>query len=243
MVGFVVKQRRSWCRLTVYVAGFVLMIALLLGSADFLGVYQKRDGGWGFSLPWEISQGLSPEELLGENSELREKLLILEQNSKLDKQAAALLQDKLVDSQEEIFQLRKDLEFYQGIITAADDANSPRVHGLRVKPLRRANGYRLELILLNIANTDKMIEGVIDIEFEGIQDSTLKRLSISALSLDESWDYKISFRNFQRFANNFILPENFEPQRVFVTLSPDEPGEPDFGKIFDWPETDMRGES
>ena len=59
----------------------------------------------------------------------------------------------------------------------------------------------------------------------------------------ENRGYSIRFRNFQRFENSFILPENFEPQRVFVTLSPDDPDAAGFEKIFDWPETDDAGDS
>ena len=229
---FVIKPRRTRRRL-VYLALFLLLVILLLTMP---GIYQWQDGTWGVRFPW--SQGISPAEVLGENTALREQLLILEQNNRIDRQAAAKMQEQLVDSQEEIFQLRKDLEFYQGIITATDETNSPGVHGIRIKPLTHPNGYRLELILVNIANTGKMIEGEVEIALEGIQDGALGRLSLSAVSLDKNRDYSIRFRNFQRFENNFILPENFEPQRVFVTLSPDDPDETGFEKIFDWPETD-----
>ena len=234
MDNFVIKPRWSRRRL-VYLTLFILLAVLLLGSTR---IYQWQDGAWGFILPWNRSW--SPEQLLGENATLRQELLILERNIQVDKQAAALLQEKLIDSQEEIFQLRKDLEFYQGIITATDETNSPGVHGMRIKPLTQRNGYRLELILLNIANTDKMVEGKMEVVIEGIQDSAIKRLSLTAVSLDENRDYSIRLRNFQRFENNFILPENFKPQRVFVTLSPDDPDESGFEKIFDWPEADER---
>ena len=229
---FVIKPR--WPRRRfVYLALFILLAALLLTSP---GIYQWQDGTWGIRYPW--SQGLSPEELLGENTVLREKLLIQEQNNRVDRQATAAMQEQLIDSQEEIFQLRKDLEFYQGIIAATGETNSPGVHGIRIKPLTRSNGYRLELILLNIANTGKMVEGEIEIVLEGILDSATKQLPLSAVSLDKNRDYNVRFRNFQRFENNFILPENFKPQRVFVTLSPDDPDQTGFEKIFDWPETD-----
>lgn len=234
MDNFVIKPRGSRRRF-VYLALFILLAVLLLSST---GIYQRQDGSWEVRLPWSRSR--SPEQLLGENKALRQELLILERNIQVDKQAAALLQEKLIDSQEEIFQLRKDLEFYQGIITATDETNSPGVHGIRIKPLTQRNGYRLELILLNIANTGKMVEGRMEVVIEGIQDSAIKRLSLSAVSLDENRDYSIRLRNFQRFENNFILPENFKPQRVFVTLSPDEPDESGFEKIFDWPEADER---
>ncbi len=238
MDNFVIKPRRSWRRRLVYLALFVLLVVLSIGSVHLLGIYRWQNGSWDFSLSWQDSRRLSPGELLSENTALRERLLILEQNNQLDKQAAALLQEKLIASQEETFQLRKDLEFYQGIIHATGEGNSPGVHGIRIKPLTHAHGYRLELILLNIANTDKMIEGVIDVVLEGILDNTVKRLSLGDLSLDGNQVYSIRFRNFQRFENNFILPENFEPQRVFVTLSADDQEESGFEKVFDWPETD-----
>lgn len=224
----------------VYVILSILLVVLLLSSADLFGIYRWQNGGWSFKLPWLISESLSPDELLGENNELRERLLMLEQNNKVDKQAAALLQEKLIDSQEEIFQLRKDLEFYQGIINTTDEANSPGVHGIRIKRLTHAHGYRLELIFLNIGNTDKIVEGTVDVVLEGIFDSSVKRLSLSDLSLDDDRAYNIKFRNFQRFENNFILPENFEPQRVFVTLYLQAQDEVGFEKVFDWPETNKR---
>ena len=232
MRNFVIKPR--WRRRRfVYLALFILLVVMVLTSPV---TYQRQDGTWGVRYPW--SRGLSPEELLGENTALRKELLVLEHNNRIDEQAAALLQEQLVNSQEENFQLRKDLEFYQGIIAATDETNSPGVHGIRVRPLTHPNGYRLELILLNIANTGKMVEGELEVVLEGILGSAIKQLSLRAVSLDKNRDYSIRFRNFQRFENNFILPENFEPQRVFVTLSPDDPDETGFEKIFDWPETD-----
>ncbi len=240
MDNFVITMRRSWRRRVVFLILFVLLLAVFISSDYFLGVRSNHNGGWTFILPWTSIQGLSPEALLDENAELRESLLILQQNTRLDTQAAALLQERLIDSQEEIFQLSKDLEFYQGIINASDEENSPGVHGIRIKPLTHARGYRLELILLYIANTDKMVDGVIGVVLEGILDSAVKRLSLNEISLDENQTYTIRFRNFQRFENNFILPENFEPQRVFVTLSIDDQDESGFEKVFDWPVTDGR---
>ena len=240
MDNFVITMRRSWRRRVVFLILFVLLLAVFISSDYFLAVRSNHNGGWTFILPWTSIQGLSPEALLDENAELRERLLILQQNTRLDTQAAALLQERLIDSQEEIFQLSKDLEFYQGIINASDEENSPGVHGIRIKPLTHARGYRLELILLYIANTDKMVDGVIDVVLEGILDSAVKRLSLNEISLDENQTYTIRFRNFQRFENNFILPENFEPQRVFVTLSIDDQDESGFEKVFDWPVTDGR---
>ena len=157
-----------------------------------------------------------------------------------DKQAAALLQKQLIDSQKENFQLRKDLAFYKGIINVKGEKNSPVIHGMRIKPLTHAQGYRLELILLHITNTDKVFEGMLDVVVEGMQDSAVTRLSLNEISLNQNQNYSVRFRNFQRIENNFILPENFQPQKILVTLSIDDQDEPGFEKTFEWPVTDGR---
>ena len=240
MDNFIIKTRRTWFRRIIYPAVFVVLAVLIAGGADLFDIHRNPDGSWGFSLPWNAGLNLSRDELLEENNELREKVLILEQNTRLDKQAAALLQEKLIVSQEENFQLRKDLEFYQGIINASSEENSPSVHGIRVRPLTHAHGYRLELIFLYISNNDELVEGVIDVVLEGILGDVVKRLSLNEISLDENQVYAVRFRNFQRFESNFILPVNFEPQRVFVTLSINDREESGFEKVFDWPVTDGR---
>ena len=131
--------------------GLTVLLLLLL-------VFGNREAGLDFRLPWDADGSLAADELRGENTELREKLLIQQQNNQVDKQAAALLQEQLIASQEENFQLRKDLEFYQGIINVKGGRNSPVIHGMRIKPLTYARGYRLELILLHITNTEKVFE-------------------------------------------------------------------------------------
>lgn len=215
--------------------GLSILLLLLIFSNQ-----EKLNAGLNSWLPWSAGKGLSAEELRGKNAELREKLLILEQNNQVDKQASALLQKQLIDSQKENFQLRKDLEFYKGIINVKGDKNSPVIHGIRIKPLTHAQGYRLELILLHITNTDKVFEGMLDVVVEGMQDSAVTRLPLNEISLSRNQNYSVRFRNFQRIENNFILPENFQPQKILVTVSIDDEDEPGFEKIFDWPVTDGR---
>ena len=212
----------------------LLPVVLVSANRGWLGA------GFNLGLPWQEDADPSAQELLGENTELRDKLLILEQNNQVDKQAAALLQKQLIDSQEENFQLRKDLEFYRGIINVKGDRNSPVIHGMRIKPLAYARGYRLELILLHITNKDKVFEGVLDVVVEGTQDSAVKQFPLNEISLSRNQNYSISFRNFQLIENNFVLPENFRPQKILVTLSMDDQDEPGFERVFDWPVTNGR---
>ena len=235
MNGFIIRPRRS-LRSWKPLAGLAVLLLLLLG----FGNRESLNASLGLGFLWNADGSLSADELRGENAELREKLLVLQQNNRVDKQAAALLQKQLIDSQEENFRLTKDLEFYRGIINVKGDENSPVIHGMRIKPLAYARGYRLELILLHITNTDKVFEGALDVVVEGTQDSALKRFPLDEISLGRNQNYSIRFRNFQRIEDNFVLPENFQPQKISVTLSMDDQDEPGLEKVFDWPVTNDR---
>ena len=235
MNGFIIRPRRS-LRSWKPLAGLAVLLLLLLG----FGNRESLNASLGLGFLWNADGSLSADELRGENAELREKLLVLQQNNRVDKQAAALLQKQLIASQKENFRLTKDLEFYRGIINVKGDENSPVIHGMRIKPLAYARGYRLELILLHITNTDKVFEGALDVVVEGTQDSAPKRFPLDEISLGRNQNYSIRFRNFQRIEDNFVLPENFQPQKISVTLSIDDRDEPGLEKVFDWPVTNGR---
>lgn len=231
--NFIIRPRRSlrfW--LSLLGLSVLLLLSLIFSNQE------KLNGGLKLWLPWITGGNMSAEKLSGENAELREKLLVLEQNNQVDKRAAALLQQRLIDSQKENFRLRKDLEFYKGIMNVQGDKNSPIIHGMRIKPLTHVRSYRLELILLHITNTNKVFEGMLDVVVEGLQDSAVTRLPLDKISLGRNGNYSVRFRNFQRIENNFILPEHFQPQKILVTVTID--GDEGFGfeEIFDWPLTE-----
>ena len=226
--GFIIRPRKS-LRYWISLLGLAAILLLLLLFSN----REKLDAGLSF---WFADGGLSTAELRGRNTELQEKILILEQNSQVDKQAAALLQEQLIESQEDNFRLRKDLEFYKGIINVKDGRNSPIIHGMRIKPLARARSYRLELILLHITNTDKVFEGMLNVVVEGMQDSNETRLALNEIGSDRN--YAVSLRNFQRIENDFMLPENFHPHKILVTITMEKEEDAGFEDTFDWPLTE-----
>lgn len=234
MKSFIIRRRMPM-RYWMFLLGMCVLLLLILMFGNRYG----KPGAWNLWLPWSAGRELPVEELRGPNAELQEKLLILEQNGRVDKQAAVLLQQQLVDTQKENFRLRKDLEFYQGIIHVQNDRTSPVIHGIRIKPLVRAREYRLELILLHITNRDKVLEGNLDVVLEGVESSSAAmRLPLKEISLSRNPAYSVRFRNFQRVENSFVLPEDFQPQKIFVTVTIDGDERSGFEKIFDWPLTE-----
>lgn len=203
---------------------------LFLDSSHWSYIYARFGANHDQKLLWEANQ-----ELERENTALRERLMVLERTTTLDKQTSALVQDEIRDLQEEVFRLKGELQFYQGIMEATGEGKGLDVQGIFVRPLSRGNGYRLKLILTHVSNKDSVAEGMMDVSIEGIQDGGAHFLNLKDVTLDQTIDLTFNFRNFKRFESNLALPAGFAPQRVFVELQPKDKKQSKIKKIFDWP--------
>ena len=172
-----------------------------------------------------------------ENSALRERVMALESDTNLDNQTSSLLQDEIRGLQEEIFRLKGELQFYQGVMEATGEGKGLDVHGIYVRRLSQDNGYRIKLILTNVSNQDAPAEGKMNISIEGIQAGATRNVNLKEITLDGAVDLTFKFRNFRRFESNLAFPEGFSPQRVFVELQPSDEKETKISRVFDWPKT------
>ena len=179
-------------------------------------------------------------DLRAENIQLSEKVIVLEQAANLDKQAASLLTDELKAAQEEIYNLKKELEFYQGVIDAEGNRGWLDVHGMRILPLNHERSYRLELILIHTAKSDKKVAGALEVILEGVREAGTEYVNLKEITLDKDVVYRFKFGNFKRFENNFALPEGFNPQRVFVKMMVEDKKKSEFKRVFDWPANSTR---
>ena len=176
-------------------------------------------------------------ELERENASLRERVLALQSDTNLDNQTSVILQDEIRGLQEEIFRLKGELQFYQGVMEASGGGKGLDVHGIFVRALSQENGFRLKLILTNASNKDVDSEGSMDISIEGIQSGATRYLNLKDVTLDGDVGLNFNFRNFKRFESNLAFPAGFSPQRVFVELQPRDQKQSKIKKVFDWPKT------
>lgn len=237
MLKFVVKSRRGWRWLLAGAAlGGVAALLMLLTKFDSWADEDLRTEGGGSNKALRVANG----DLRAENIQLSEKIIVLEQAANLDKQAASLLTDELKAAQEEIYNLKKELEFYQGVIDAEGNRGWLDVHGMRILPLNRERSYRLELILIHTAKSDKKVAGALEVILEGVREAGTEYVNLKEITLDKDVVYRFKFGNFKRFENNFALPEDFNPQRVFVNMMVEDKKKSEFKRVFDWPANSAR---
>jgi len=173
-------------------------------------------------------------QLDGENKDLREQLIKLKRISQVDKQTSVNLQEEMRKLQDEIYRLKGELEFYQGIMDSAREVEGLNVQGLHIVPLSQTHSYRFKLILTQVTKSDKVTAGTVEIMLEGILDGSPKVLNIKDVMLENSLELDYKFKHFKRLEGNMMLPEVFVPHTVTVRLQPKGKNLSKVERVFDW---------
>ncbi len=175
------------------------------------------------------------EGLLGENSELRGQNAILTQAAEIDRQAYAEVDESLKGLQNEILELKQEVDFYRGIVSPSG-GDGLRVQEFSISRTGESQNYRYTLVVSQFANKQRLIKGYVKVTIYGMQDMEQKQLEFKDVSSSGHNSIAFRFRFFQKFEGDIKLPENFEPLRIEVTAISQSKGVKDIEKVFNWPE-------
>lgn len=189
----------------------------------------------------QLSQAHDINTLLNENIDLREqKKELSEKNMKLmlladvDNETSVKLQNQIKSLQEQIFNLTRELKFYQGIITASSYSNGLNIQGLHIETTQKKGFFRYKLVLTNIGKSDKVAEVSVDMKVEGSDNSGFRTLKLNDISSGTEYKNRIKIRNFERIEGNFNMPDGFEPLRVLVDLKQHGGEKLRLHRVFEW---------
>ena len=173
-------------------------------------------------------------DLVKQNKELKEKILKLEYLTNVDNETSIRLQNEIKSLQDQVFNLRRELTFYQGIITASSYSRGLNIQGLHIEATRKKGLFKYKLVLTNIGKSDRVTEVSIDMMIEGIDKSGFRTLKLNEVSSGEAHKGSIKIRNFERVEGNLNLPDEFEPLRVFVDLKQHDGEKSKLHRVFEW---------
>ena len=176
------------------------------------------------------------EDLEQQNRELRERVAVLGKSSEIDRRASLEVRDSYAALQNELLELRRELEFYRGIVSPGNAKDGLHIQRFELTPGREPGRFEYSLTLTQVKRNDRYARGVVRIEVEGLQDGKPVTLPLSALTGKDSATLKYKFRYFQHFSGVLALPDTFQPQRVTIRLSPRGKGQPaGIETTLDWP--------
>lgn len=181
-------------------------------------------------LLWEVNQSLE-----AENKQLREQVVMLERSNQIDNQVAARLQNDIRALQDQVYSLKGELEFYQGIMSSTTDSKGLNVQGLHIEPTEQDQLYRFKLVLTNVAKSDRVVEVTMDMSIEGMNETGSKVLSLDEVISGNEIKREIKFKNFERIEGSLNFPKGFKPLRVVVDIQLKGIKNSTVQKIFEWP--------
>lgn len=162
-------------------------------------------------------------ELASRNEDLQNQLAILQRDRQVSQIADRVLQKNLTERDEEIRSLRADQAFYSRLVGADARPGGLTVHGIALKPIAHTHAFNFTATLTHSAEGGKQIDGKLSLAVEGIRADKLVTLDWNALGgAASSGGLPFAFKYFQQVQGTLMLPAGFTPNRIRVTLEPED---------------------
>jgi len=162
---------------------------------------------------------------------LNQRQATLARSDQISRAANNEVQSSLAEREEEIVGLRADVAFYERLVGATSQRKGLTVHSAEFSP--EAGGtWHYNVVLTQNLNRGAISQGQLRLVVEGVRGGKLTSVGWDELHQKTGvpgQDY--SFRYFQQLDGSVILPKDFTPQRVRVSLT--GAGAP-VTQIFDW---------
>jgi cell division protein FtsB len=158
-------------------------------------------------------------ELDAEVAALKEVVAKLETDRAVDTESYKEVEANLVTLQAKIQEQADAIAFYRGIVSPADGAAGLKVQDLKLTSAGSERAYNVRVVLVQLLQHDRKVSGDIGLVVEGVQngnDVSYPYAELLAAEADSDWEF--SFRYFQNFDREIVLPDGFSPQRIIIAV-------------------------
>lgn len=163
--------------------------------------------------------------------ELKQRQVNLAVSDKISRAANTEIQASLAERDEQIAALRADVAFYERLVGSTSQRKGLNVHSIEFAP-EAGGSWSYTAVLTQNLNRGAISQGQLRFSVEGVRAGKLTTVSWDELHQKQNvpgQDY--SFRYFQQLEGSVILPKDFTPQRVRISLSG---GGAPVNQTFDW---------
>lgn len=198
-----------------------VIVALVLVSGYLVFEFGRIKAGYDTIEAGNISQAYEDRILALDNEilDLKQQIAILETNRDVDRASYKEVEVELTSLQAKIQEQRDAIAFYRGIVSPSDGNAGLRVQDLRLTRGKDEREFNLRLVLVQAMKHDRKVSGDVSLSIEGSQDGVDKTYEFAQLiadAADTAWPF--SFRYFQNFDRQLVLPDGFTPERIKVEV-------------------------
>ena len=150
---------------------------------------------------------------------LKQEIALLKTHRDIDSEAYQVVEANLGDLQKKIQEQRDAIAFYRGIVSPADGGRGLRVQDLKLTKGKDERQFHVRLVLVQVMQHDRSVRGEVDFSIEGAQDGVEVTYALKQLlPADANSNWPFSFRYFQNFDRELVLPAGFTPERVNIEV-------------------------
>jgi len=169
------------------------------------------------------------------NGSLVVKNAQLSSNSKIEHDAYNLANKNLIQHQQEILSLKEELAFYQGIVAPSKAALGVNLQDFSMLEKNAPNLYRYKLVLTKSGKSTKSIKGKFGIVLRGDKNGVSSELALADLTEGNVDKPNVfSFRYFQVFEGDVVIPQDFTPYEVDIHINPSTKKVKSFTETISW---------
>ncbi len=137
----------------------------------------------------------------------------------VERHTSQLQMQDLKSEQQKLFETRKELAFYQKIISPDLQANSLIIDSFTLSPGNAVGKYKFNLVLIEQDKQKNFAKGQITLTLVGKKAEKKATVDLLQLAGFSKADRRFSFKHFQIFEGEFVLPSAFTAEQVDVTIS------------------------
>jgi len=150
---------------------------------------------------------------------LQQEVALLETHREIEREAYKEVEGSLIALQAKIVEQQDAIAFYRGIVSPADGKPGLRVQDFKLTRGNEEREFNLRLVLVQAMKHDRKVSGDVALSVEGNENGEAKSYALTDLlpaDADKAWPF--SFRYFQDFDRQIVLPDGFTPERVRVEV-------------------------
>ncbi len=152
-------------------------------------------------------------------TELKQEVVLLETHREIDREAYKVVETSLVALQVKIQEQRNAIAFYRGIVSPTDGNSGLRVQDLKLTRGKAEREFNVRLVLVQAMKHDRKVSGNVHLTVQGMEngvDTTYAYTQLLPEQAEKVWAF--SFRYFQDFDRQLVLPDGFIPESIRVEV-------------------------
>lgn len=148
--------------------------------------------------------------------EKSQRINTLEVELEVERMANMRSQKDLKAIEQEHFQVKKELAFYEKVMAPEKQANGLVIDGVKLTKTESPHHYRFQVVLVQQLLRKRYAKGFVELSLTGSLNGKPTKLPLSEVSSLTKKDLSFSFQYFQIVSGELTLPENFIAEKIDV---------------------------